>query len=43
MSESPPIRVIGTWSELSATQRAVAVSRGTDKIFDPELRARLAG
>ncbi len=42
MSESPPIRVIGTWSELSATQRAVAVSRGTDKIFDPELRANIS-
>jgi histidinol dehydrogenase len=42
MSESTPIRLIGTWGELGAEARAAAVSRGTDKIFDPDLRRDIA-
>lgn len=35
---SGPIREIGTWSTMDAAARTAAVSRGTDKIFDPTLR-----
>jgi histidinol dehydrogenase len=33
-----PIRLIGSWSELSPRQRRDATTRGLDKIFDPDLR-----
>lgn len=41
MSEDAPIRVIGTWSELSPAERQLATTRGLDKIFDPALRASI--
>jgi histidinol dehydrogenase len=42
MSDDAPIRLIGTWGEMSAEARVAAVSRGLDKIFDPELRRGIA-
>jgi hypothetical protein len=37
-----PIRLIGSWSELSPEQRRDATTRGLDKIFDPGLRRDIA-
>jgi histidinol dehydrogenase len=33
-----PIRLIGRWGEMAADERRTAVTRGTDRIFDPQLR-----
>lgn len=33
-----PVRLIGHWGELSEDERQAAVTRGLDKIFDPQLR-----
>jgi len=41
MSTNQPIRVIGTWEDMSAAEREVATSRGQDTIFDPALRASI--
>jgi histidinol dehydrogenase len=37
-----PIRLIGSWSELTPQQRKDATTRGLDKIFDPQLRGDIA-
>jgi histidinol dehydrogenase len=37
-----PIRLIGSWSEMSAPERQRAVTRGLDKIFDSGLRDGIA-
>ena len=34
-----PIRMIGTWEDMSAAERAAATTRGLDDIFNPELQA----
>jgi histidinol dehydrogenase len=39
MSSAHPIRVIGTWEDMSQGERHTAVTRGIDAIFDPALRA----
>ena len=39
MSATLPIRVIGTWEDMSDTERHAATTRGIDKIFDPALQA----
>ncbi len=41
MSVTNPIRIVGTWEDLTPDQRVVAVARGTDKIFDPELQENI--
>lgn len=41
MSTMTPIRVIGAWDSLSAQDRDAVLSRGTDKIFDPELSTNI--
>ena len=33
-----PVRFIGHWDKLSQDDRRAAVTRGLDKIFDPQLR-----
>ena len=33
-----PIRLIGHWSSLDSSERRDAITRGLDKIFDPQLR-----
>ena len=38
MSVTNPIRVIGTWEEMSADERDKSVSRGMDNIFNPALQ-----
>jgi histidinol dehydrogenase len=38
MPVTEPIKVIGTWADMTADERAAATHRGLDKIFDPELR-----
>ena len=41
MSETNPIRIIGTWEDMSADEREKSVSRGMDNIFDPALQASI--
>lgn len=42
MTNHGPIRIIGQWDKLGKDERARAVSRGLDKIFDPGLRSSIA-
>ena len=37
-----PVRLVGRWSNLSQSQRQAALTRGLDKIFDPQLRQEIA-
>jgi len=39
MTGNSPIRVIGTWEDMTASERDRAVTRGMDKIFDDTLQA----
>jgi len=41
MSVTNPIRIIGTWEDMSADEREKSVSRGMDSIFDPALQANI--
>ncbi|HEX6524328.1 MAG TPA: histidinol dehydrogenase [Streptosporangiaceae bacterium] len=41
MADGSPVRVIGHWSKLGKQERAHALSRGLDKIFDPALRTSI--
>lgn len=36
---SHPVRMIGRWSEMSSAERQGLITRGTGRIFDPELRS----
>ncbi|MFF3572594.1 histidinol dehydrogenase [Nocardia jiangxiensis] len=38
MSNDQPIRERGSWQQMSAAERADLLERGSDKIFDPQLR-----
>lgn len=39
MTGTLPIRIIGTWEDMTPAQRELAVTRGMDKIFDEKLQA----
>lgn len=38
MSSTTPIRLIGTWEDMSPAERESATTRGMDKIFDPAMQ-----
>lgn len=42
MPAASPLRVIGTWHQLDPAAQEQAISRGTDRIFDPQLRDSMA-
>jgi histidinol dehydrogenase len=39
MSDERPMLERGAWAELSPTEKADLIDRGSDRVFDPELRA----
>lgn len=41
MTATSPIRVIGTWEDMSPSEREAATTRGMDKIFDPQLQENI--